>query len=110
VTDKKCKSMKLIKSQFPNFKDFTGDTFGWQLVCGYLGKGLWLLKCNCGKYSSRKTHAVKSGKGSPVCSDCRKQIIAIRTNKKIHSTVECFIDKYVQHHASMISNREHNND
>lgn len=41
-------------------KDHTGEQFGKLSVLGYLGAGRWLVRCECGKETSRKTAYVSA--------------------------------------------------
>ena len=71
-----------------NFEDLTGRKFGRFTVIGYLpstntSKGsLWLVRCVCGDYESRRTRSVRNPKNNnDCCENCRHLIHLKRTDE-----------------------------
>lgn len=87
-------SMSVIKSQHSEFCDFTGKKIGKQFVTGYLGGGMWQLKCSCGSYSARKSSAIINNKGYDVCCWCRNKLMITRESCKSPLSADAFIEKY----------------
>lgn len=60
----------------PGFIDLTGKRFGSLTTIGFLGgnnkRGLWLVRCDCGDYESRRTKTVKNGKPEDCCQKCQR--------------------------------------
>jgi len=63
------KSMKIAKES-PNFADLSGTKFGKLLVTGWLGKGKWQVKCDCGNYTKRKGSSLKDENVGFACAEC----------------------------------------
>ena len=61
----------------PKSLDLTGAKFGRFTVIGFLGKskarpGLWLVRCACGHYETRRSPAIKNPDNhDDCCSYCR---------------------------------------
>ena len=55
----------------PTFIDRTGQKKGRMTAVGYLGGGLWLARCVCGRYESRRNSAFRSEKNiNDKCEEC----------------------------------------
>lgn len=60
----------------PGFIDLTGVTFGRMKVVGYVGRfmngnrGMWLVRCACGRYETRSSHAIKNPQREDSCTYC----------------------------------------
>ena len=78
---------------FPGLKkdDLTGKTQGRLKVIGYFGKKHWLVKCNCGRYETRKAPAIKNpnnrGDRRQICRHLafqkrNQEFLMTGTNKK----------------------------
>lgn len=53
------------------FVDRTGQKKGRMTAIGYLGSGLWLVRCVCGRYESRRNRAFRSDKNiNDKCEEC----------------------------------------
>ena len=57
--------------------DLTGTKFGRMEVVGYLASGknkgaIWLVRCSCGDYETRRSSAIRNGSNSiDCCNKCR---------------------------------------
>ena len=86
-------SIKEILKVDNGFTNYTGKIVGALLVTGYLGKGKWQLKCQCGNYCGRSSSSLERGVGRHVCSEC---YINLMIKSKGISTLPPvdFADKY----------------
>jgi hypothetical protein len=69
-----------LQLENPQFRNFSGVSFGRFKVIGYLGvlgqgkkaKGLWLVKCVCGDYESRAAKSILNPENrGDRCDKCR---------------------------------------
>ena len=72
----------LVTSPYPGPKqdNLTGRIFGRLTVIGYRGGGakthgtLWVVRCSCGRYATRRTKSIKNPKNTIDCCQYCKEI------------------------------------
>jgi hypothetical protein len=67
---------KIKEFHGPENENHTGKKFGRLTVFGYYGKvkdmGMWIVRCSCGKYTIRRSKAIKNLKNDlDRCDFCR---------------------------------------
>lgn len=61
-------------------KDIAGQRFGRLVAIEYLGKSLWLCKCDCGNTSTPKSWSLRSGT-TQSCGCLHKEIVGKKSTK-----------------------------
>ena len=57
----------------PEFKSLVGVRRGRLVVCGFIGRSRWSCRCDCGKYCTRHTRAMKNESNDvDRCEQCRE--------------------------------------
>ena len=72
----------------PSLQDLTGVKFGRFTVLGFYaeGNGLWVVRCACGDYETRRTKSIKNpNNDQDRCENCR-QLVELRRRAEFIAT------------------------
>ena len=86
-------SIKEISKAGNGFVNYTGKIAGDLLVTGYLGRGKWQLKCQCGNYCGRSSSSLGKGDGRYTCSECYTNLMIKSKGISLMCPVD-FANKY----------------
>jgi hypothetical protein len=78
----------------PEYEDFTGCTFGRLTVLGIhalstSNKQVWVVRCACGDYETRRAKAIRKADPRDACEDCaRLEYLRTRETQKAAGAIK----------------------